>query len=83
LDNVVIKMFVQKQKMGLINPNWIKPNILKDIVPVLIISEYNIQSSAKIKFDEILRFMRIQHGEDFLNNLQTYNYTLENGLLEW
>jgi hypothetical protein len=49
----------------------------------LIISEFNYKSSAKLKFDEILEFTRKLNGKDFLNNLQTYNYTLENGLLEW
>ena len=83
LENVVMGMLVQKQKMGLINPSWVKPNSIKAIIPVLIISEFNYKSSAKTKFDEILEFTRKLNGTDFLNNLQTYNYTIENGLLQW
>ena len=33
--------------------------------------------------DEILEFTRTRKGEDFLNNLKTYNFTLEGGLTEW
>jgi hypothetical protein len=83
LENAVFEMLEQKQKIGLINPNWRKPNKIKNIIPVLIISEYNYNSSAKTKFDEILQFTRKQLGSNFLNNLQTYNFTLKNGLSNW
>jgi hypothetical protein len=83
LEIAVFEMLEQKQKIGLINPNWGKPNIIKDIIPVLIISEFNYKSSAKTKFDEIIKFTRKQFGTNFLNNLQTYNFTIKNGLSNW
>jgi len=83
LECAVFEMLTQKQKIGLINPNWAKPKYINEIIPVLIISEINYKSSAKIKFDEILQFTRDQHGAGFLSNLQTYNYTLKTGLSKW
>jgi hypothetical protein len=83
LEIAVFEMLEQKQKIGLINPNWRKPNIIKSIIPVLIISEFNYKSSAKTKFDEILQFTRKQLGSNFLNNLQTFNFTMKNGLSNW
>jgi len=83
LETAVFEMLEQKQKIGLINPNWIKPNCIKDIVPVLIISDFNYKSSAKTTFDEILQLTREKLGANFLNNLQTLNYTSENGLSNW
>ena len=83
LGIAVFEMLEQKQKIGLINPNWNKPNCIKDIIPVLIISEFNYKSSAKTKFDEILEFTRQQLGSSFLNNLQTFNFTTKNGLSNW
>jgi hypothetical protein len=83
LEIAVFEMLEQKQKIGLINPNWKKPNFIKDIIPVLIISEYNYKSSAKTKFDEILQITRKQLGASFLNNLQTFNFTMQNVLSNW
>lgn len=83
LETAVFEMLEQKQKIGLINPNWKKPNCIKNIIPVLIISEFNYKSSAKTKFDEILQFTRQQLGSSYLNNIQTYNFTMINGLSNW
>lgn len=83
LEKAVQQMLIQKQKIGLINPDWEMPNKIEDIIPVLVISEYNIRSSAKQKFDEIFTFSKKQLGLDFLNNLLMYNYTEEKGLLKW
>jgi hypothetical protein len=83
LEIAVFEMLEQKQKIGLINPNWKKPNGIKDIIPVLIISEFNYKSSAKTKFEEIIQFTRTQLGSSFLNNLQTFNFTMKNGLSNW
>ena len=83
LDNAVIEMLIQKQKIGLICSNWVIPNKLKDIIPVLIISEYNYNSSAKHKFDEILSFSKQQLGSRFLNSLLIYNYIEKEVLQEW
>lgn len=82
LEKAVYDMLDQKQKIGLINPKW-KKTTIKDIIPVLIISEYNYKSSAKTKFQEILEFVRTKKGSTFLSNLKTYNYTTENGLTDW
>jgi hypothetical protein len=83
LEYAVFEMLEQKQKIGLINANWKKPNSIKDIIPVLIISEFNYKSSAKTKFDEIIQFTRKQLGSSFLDNIQTYNFTMKNGLSNW
>jgi hypothetical protein len=83
LEIAVFEMLAQKQKIGLINPSWPKPNCIQDIIPVLIISEFNYKSSAKTKFDEILHFSRKQLGADFLNNIQTFNFTLKYGMQNW
>ena len=83
LEFAVFEMLAQKQEMGLINPHWEKPFTIREIIPVLIISEYNYKSSAKTKFDEILQFTRNRIDKSFLNNIQTYNFTLANGLSNW
>lgn len=79
----IFQMLQQKQKIGLINPDWKRPNaIKKNIKPILIFSEFNYKSSAKIKFDEVLKFTRESKdfGDNFLNNLEIYNFTTKNGL---
>ncbi len=83
LEKTVFEMLIQKQKIGLICQNWVIPHKIKDIIPVLIISEYNYKSSAKQKFDEIFTFSKEQLGSKFLNNLLMYNYTEQKGLLKW
>ena len=83
LESAVFEMLDQKQKIGLLNPNWPKPNAIKEIIPVLIISEYNYRSSARIKFDKILKFTKERLGSGFLNELQTFNFTLKSGLSKW
>jgi len=82
LESAIFEMLEQKQKIGLINPDWPKPACIKDIIPVLMISEFK-RGSAKIKFDEILEFVRKQNMPGFLNNLQTYNFTFNSGLKAW
>jgi len=83
LDEAVIEMLEQKKRIGLINPKWKTPEKINGIIPVLIISEYNNRSSAKDKFQEILNFSRSQLGDNFLDNLKTYNYTSSKGLTSW
>lgn len=90
LGDAVFEMLEQKQKIGLINPNWKKPNSIKDLIPVLIISDYNYATrepnskyDTKSKFEEILQLTRKQLGSNFLKNLRTLNYTTENGLSNW
>lgn len=83
LEFAVFEMLEQKQRIGLINKNWSKPACIKDIIPVLIISEYNYKSSSKTKFDEVLQISRTKFGPNFLSNIKTYNYTQANGLSNW
>ncbi len=83
LEKAVCEMLTQKQKIGLICPNWVKPKKIKDIIPVLSISEYNYKSSAKAKFDEILRFSKKQISPNFLSNIRMYNYIEGKGLHKW
>ncbi|ODS29924.1 MAG: hypothetical protein SCARUB_04976, partial [Candidatus Scalindua rubra] len=56
---------------------------ISGIIPVLIISEYNYRSSAKSKYQEVLDFVRVKKGSDFLKNIVTYNYTTQVGLVDW
>jgi len=87
-DNTTFKNSIrtqlkQKQKIGLINPDWEIPKEFGNIIPVLIISEYNDKSSAKTKYHEIMKICRDRLGADFLNNIKRYNYTSSNGLTNW
>lgn len=83
LGNAVFEMLEQKMKIGLINPQWKKPKYIRDIIPVLIISEYNYRSSAKAKFEEVVKIAREQLGSNFLKKLLTFNFTIKNGLSNW
>jgi hypothetical protein len=83
LENAITEMFEQKQRMGLINENWRKPKFSGEIIPVLIISNPNNQSSAYKKFCEILEFCKKEKGSDFLRNLRTYSYISDKGLAPW
>jgi hypothetical protein len=82
LEKSVFEMLEQKKRIGLINPKWNAPNI-KDIVPVLILSEYNARSSAKTKYQEVMGFVRDKKGDSFLADINTYNYTTKNGIESW
>ncbi len=82
LQQAVYEMLEQKKKIGLINPNWKNPKI-KNVIPVLIISDYNYKSTAKVKYQEILEFVKLSKGNGFLKEIRTYNYTSQNGLTPW
>jgi hypothetical protein len=82
LEKSVFEMLEQKKKIGLINPKWDTPN-MKDIVPVLIISEYDDRRLAKSKYHEVMAFVRDKKEGSFLENIKTYNYTTKNGLTVW
>jgi len=82
LEKSAHQMIEQKKRIGLINPKWKTPAI-KEIVPVLIISEYNYKSSAKTKFQEVSTFMKKKRGAAFLKELRTYNYTTNDGIVDW
>ena len=82
LEKSVYGMLEQKKRIGLINSQWKTP-VIKDIVPVLIISEYNYNSSAEEKYKEVLDFVRHGKGRSFLANIKTYNYTIQKGIKPW
>lgn len=82
LESSIAAMLEQKKKIGVINHEWKVPPI-KEIVPVLIISNYNYNSSAKQKYGEILDFVRSKKGNSFLKDIRTYNYTSSSGLIPW
>lgn len=83
LEASVREMVEQKQKIGLVNQQWPIPTKLKDIIPVLIISEYNDKSSAKQKFNEVLQIIRNKRGNNFLSNIRAFNYSTSDGLRKW
>lgn len=80
LDEAVFAMLTQKQKIGLINPEWNRPDATGDIIPILIISKYNPDSSSKTRYVEILDFIRKKRGPAFLQTIKTYSYSVEEGL---
>ena len=85
-NRTLLSMLTQKQRMGLINSGWRIPQELKSITPVLIISNYNRRSSAKVKFTEIMTKVRnYLRDKAFLSNLQVYSFSEEDGLelLQW
>ena len=71
----IFEMLSQKQKIGLINPEWKRPKSINKIIPVLVISEYSNRSSAKRKYKEIMDICRKKFGDSFLSNIYTYNFT--------
>lgn len=84
LTLAVHEMLEQKKKIGLINPDWKSQKISGDIIPVLIISNYNYKSSGQEKYDEIIKFIRSTKASNkFLKDIRTFNYTSNNGLNPW
>lgn len=78
----IFSMLKQKQEIGLINPTWPKPHEVKNLIPVLIISEFNKDSAAKDKFLGVMDIARKELGNRvFLKNLRIYDYTLDMGLM--
>ena len=82
-EEAIFDMLKQKQEMGLINSDWRCPASIKEIIPVLVISKYNDKSSAKEKYMEIMNICRKELGNDFLQNIQTYNFLSESELKNW
>jgi len=84
LKMAVHEMLEQKKKIGLINPNWKSPKISGNIIPILIISNYNYKSSGKERYEEIINFIRSTKASNkFLKDIRTFNYTSNNGLSLW
>lgn len=83
LEFTIMNMLIQKQKIGLINPDWQRPSEFKDIIPVLVVSDYNEKSCAKEKFNKILQFVRTKKNETFLQGLRKFEYRPDIGLISW
>ena len=82
----IFSMLKQKQEIDLINSAWPKPQEVKNLIPVLIVSEFNNNSVAKDNFLGVMNIVRKELGDQmFLKNLRIYDYTSEAGLvaLNW
>lgn len=79
----ILSQLKQRQTIGLINSDWNIPTKLNNIIPILIISEYNYKSSAKEKYNEVMEICRKKIDENFFKNIMTYNYTSSKGLTNW
>ncbi len=82
LNKAVRRMFEQKQRIGLIHPEWEHAGPIKGIKPVLIISEKHTPA-AQERFYEVMGFIRERKDSAFLSDLEIYNYTKEKGLTGW
>lgn len=80
LNIIISNMVGQKQDIGLIPNGWFASNRITELVPVLVISEYNSRSNAKDKFKDVIRECRSLHGDDFLEGFEVYGYTTDKGL---
>ena len=83
IESSVFKMLDQKQKIGLIHPEWKVPSRIRELIPVLIISNLKPRSSARKRFDEVMKISRSHFGPDFLVNLEIYEYNTDDGLKHW
>jgi len=82
-DDAIISMLKQKQEIGLINSAWKIPKRIREIVPLLIISEQNCRSAAERNFKDVLEIVHAKMTN--LKNLKVFNYTISEGLksLDW
>lgn len=86
LRDAIFTMLEQKQKIGLINTTWPKPSEIKNLIPILVISEFNENSAAKDNFLGVMDIARKKLSDQaFLENLRIYNYTsnIELVALNW
>jgi len=83
LPQAITRMLDQKQRIGLINPDWKMPKLSGRIIPVLIVSYPNSKGSAKSKLESVLEICRKEKGNVFLKDFRIYSYTSEDGLRQW
>jgi len=73
-EQSIFQMLKQKQEIGLIHPNWIAPKGIKEIIPVVMISEFDENGEAKKRFDEVLQLSKQKFGSDFLKDIRLYKF---------
>lgn len=74
-EKSIFEMLKQKQRMGLINPDWVAPKEIKEIIPVVMISEFDEdKGTAKKRFDEVLKEASNAPKFHFLKNLRLYKF---------
>jgi hypothetical protein len=74
-------MIEQKKGMGLISQRWSGVSFSGKIIPVLVIAEYNPDSSALEKLQEVLQICRdALKDNSFLSDLKIFEYNLDNQL---
>jgi len=87
LEESLLSMLKQKQEIGLISKEFKIPPTFNSIIPILMISNYNPDTVAKEKFQDVLKVIRekSEFGKNFLKNLQVRNFTEVGGLttLDW
>lgn len=83
LKESALNSLMQKQKIGLVNPDWKVPTLTGKIIPALIVADLKPKSTAKEKFYEILEICRKVEGDEFLKDLVAYDYTPDEGLVLW
>lgn len=82
LETSVLEMLSQKQKNGLINSSWLSPAKIKNLIPVLIIPDYNHKSATENIVRELLDFIREKYIDMFPDSLKVSCITPENGLTD-
>ena len=81
LENAVNNMFLQKQKIGLIDPSWVKPDKIMSIIPWLVISNYKEKSVGKENFNEVRNIAReFKNDPQFLSDLRIFNHSISQGI---
>jgi len=71
----ISSMIKQKKEMGLISQQWPDVTLTTEIIPTLVIAEYNPESSAFVNFKEVLKICRDKLADNsFLSELIVYEY---------
>lgn len=84
LTKAVNSMISQKARIGLLPSDHPKIEKIKNVIPALVISEYNPKSSASVKFNEVLQICKQElQDKSFLSNLLIYSFDDEGKLELW
>lgn len=82
LSKSIYKMLEQKQRIGLINQNWSKP-VIREMYPVIVISEYNEGSVAKENYEKIKKTCKTILGKEVFNLIKVFIHQDDDTLMEW